>query len=90
MAHPSATEEPELPDYPSRELSIVCPQMEDDDDLAAQSCLILVTPWTVAHRAPLSVGFSRQDYCSGLPCPPPGHLPYPGMEPESHVSGIGR
>ena len=83
MAHPSATEEPELPDYPSRELSIVCPQMEDDDDLAAQSCLILVTPWTVAHRAPLSVGFSRQEHWSGLPFPSPGDLPDPGIKPGS-------
>ena len=31
-----------------------------------------VTPWTVAHQAPLSVGFSKQEYWSGLPCPPPG------------------
>ena len=42
-----------------------------------------VTPWTVAHQAPLSMGFSRQEYWSGLPFPPPGDLPNPGMEPES-------
>ena len=36
---------------------------------------------TVAHQAPLSMGFSRQEYWSGLPCPPPGHLPDPGIEP---------
>ena len=35
----------------------------------------------VAHQAALSVGFSRQEYWSGLPCPPPGDLPDPGMEP---------
>ena len=35
-------------------------------------------PWTVAHQAPLSVGFFRQEYWSGLPCPPPGDLPNPG------------
>ena len=40
-----------------------------------------VTPWTVAHQAPLSMGFSRQGYWSGLPCPPPGDLPEPGIEP---------
>ena len=34
----------------------------------------LVTPWTVARQAPLSMGFSRQEYWSGLPCPPPGNL----------------
>ena len=38
---------------------------------------------TVAHQAPLSMGFSRQEYWSGLPCPPPGDLPSPGMEPTS-------
>ena len=37
---------------------------------------LFVTPWTVAHQAPLSMGFSSQEYCSGLPCPPPGDLPY--------------
>ena len=37
------------------------------------------TPWTVARQA-LSMGFSRQGYCSGLPCPPPGGLPDPGIE----------
>ena len=42
-----------------------------------------VTPWTVAHQAPLSLGFFRQAYWSGLPCPPPGDLPDPGMEPRS-------
>ena len=35
---------------------------------------------TVAHQAPLSMGFSRQGYCNGLPCPPPGDLPNPGIE----------
>ena len=43
-------------------------------------------PWTVAHQAPLSMGFSRQEYWSGLPCPPPGDLPNPGMEPTSPES----
>ena len=33
------------------------------------------TPWTAAHQAPLSMGFSRQEYWSGVPCPPPGDLP---------------
>ena len=37
------------------------------------------TPWTVAHQAPWSMGFSRQKYWSGLPCPPPGDLPDPGL-----------
>ena len=38
------------------------------------------TPWTVAHQAPLSMGFSRQEDWSGLPCPSPGDLPNPGIE----------
>ena len=42
-----------------------------------------VTPWTVAHQAPLSLGFSRQEYWSGLPCPLPGDLPDPGVKPRS-------
>ena len=39
------------------------------------------TPWTVAPQAPLAMGFSGQEYWSGLPCPPPGDLPDPGVEP---------
>ena len=41
---------------------------------------LFVTPWTVARQAPLSMGFSRQGYWSGLPCPPPGDLPDPGIK----------
>ena len=41
------------------------------------------TPWTVAHQAPLSIEFSRQEYWSGLPFPLPGDLPNPGIEPGS-------
>ena len=44
------------------------------------------TPWTVTYRASLSMGFSRQEYWSGLPCLPPGDLPYPGIESESLMS----
>ena len=44
---------------------------------------ILSTPWTVAYQAPLSMGFSRQEYWSGLPFPSPGVLPNPGIEPGS-------
>ena len=38
---------------------------------------LFVTLWTVAHQTPLSMGFPRQEYCSGLPFPSPGHLPTP-------------
>ena len=43
----------------------------------------LLSPWTVACQAPLSMGFSRQEYWNGLPCPPPGDLPNPGIKPRS-------
>ena len=39
-----------------------------------------MTPWSIAHQAPLSMALSRQEYWSGLPCPPPGDLPDPGIE----------
>ena len=44
---------------------------------------LFATPWTVAHQAPPSMEFTRQEYWSGLPFPPPGDLPDPGIEPES-------
>ena len=44
---------------------------------------LFVTVSTVAHQAPLSMGFSRREYWSGLPCPPPGNLPDPGIKPAS-------
>ena len=44
---------------------------------------LFVILWTVAHQAPLSVGFSKQEYWSWLPCPSPGDLPHPGIEPRS-------
>ena len=59
-------------------------------DVCAHACAgsivsVSVTPWTVAHQAPLSMGFSRQVYRSGLPFPSPGNLPDPGIEPVSPV-----
>ena len=51
--------------------------------LVTQSCLTLATLWTVACQALLSMGFPRQEYWSGLPCPPPGDLPNPGIKPRS-------
>ena len=44
---------------------------------------LFATPWTVAYQGPLSMGFSRQEYWSGLPFPSPGDLPNPGIEPGS-------
>ena len=54
---------------------------------ALQSCPTLCDPMDyIACQAPLSMGFSRQEHWSGLPCPPPGDLPDPGMEPASLMS----
>ena len=47
---------------------------------------LFVTPWTVARQAPLSMGFSRQEYWCGLPCPPPGIFPTQGSNP--HLSRL--
>ena len=44
---------------------------------------LFVTPWTVTYQAPPSMGFSRQEYCSGLPFPSPGDIPNPGIAPGS-------
>ena len=44
---------------------------------------LFAAPWTVAHHAPPSMGFSRQEYWSELPFPPPGDLPNPGIKPKS-------
>ena len=48
-------------------------------------CFVL---WTVAHQAPLSMGLSSQEYWRGLPWPPPGDLPDPGIEPASLTSAL--
>ena len=55
--------------------------------LSRFSCVqLFVTLWSLACQAPLSMGFSRQEYWSGLPCPPPEDLPDPGTELESLTS----
>ena len=51
--------------------------------LVIQSRLILCNPWTIAYQAPLSMGFSSQEYWSGLPFPPPGDLPDSGIKSSS-------
>ena len=49
---------------------------------------LFATPWTVACQAPLYRGFSRQESWSGLPCPPPGGLPDPGIKHASLMSPV--
>ena len=54
--------------------------------MSAQSCPTFAIPWTATRQAALSMEFSRQEYRSGLPCPPPGDLPNPGIKLESPAS----
>ena len=54
--------------------------------LVSKLCPILVTPLTVARKAPLSMGFPRQEYWSGLPFPSPGDFLHPGIKPGSLIS----
>ena len=57
--------------------------------LVPQVCMLsrlTETPWTVAHQTPLFIGFSRQEYWSGLPCPSLGDIPDPGIKPSTLVS----
>ena len=56
--------------------------------LVAQLCPTLVTPWTVARQASLSMGFSRQEYWSGLPFPSPEDLPDPGVQVSCTADGL--
>ena len=55
-------------------------------ELSLSHVWLFATPWTIAHQAPLSMGFSGPEYWSGLPCPPPGDLPDPEIEPMSPVA----
>ena len=63
----------------------MCIRSLKERKVLVSSVWLFVTPWTVAHQAPLSMGFSRQEYWSGLPFPSPGDLPNPGIEPRSHT-----
>ena len=57
--------------------------------LSCFSCVqLFATLWTVALQTPRSMGFSRQEYWSGLPCPPPGNLSNPGIKPRTHISCV--
>ena len=58
-------------------------EMSESENEVAQSCLTLATPWTVAYQASPSMGFSGQEYWSGLSFPSPGDPPDPGIEPGS-------
>ena len=64
-------------------ISFILPCVIANSCLVAKSCPALCDPMDVAHQTPLSMGFPRQEYWSGLPFPPPGDLPHPGIKPES-------
>ena len=64
-------------------LSVTFHQNQRELSLCLSHVRLFATPWTVAHQAPPSMGFSRQEYWSGLPFPSPGDLPNPGIEPRS-------
>ena len=69
----------------------VCARTRTCTHVHAPTCMLspvqlFEIPWTIAHQAPLSMEFSRQGYCSGLPLPIPGDLPDPGIEPASLAS----
>ena len=63
-----------------------CSQVQFSSAQSLSHVRLFVIPWTVARQVPLSMGLSRQGYWSGLPCPPPGDLPDPGIEPTSLTS----
>ena len=69
--------------YPQRTESMIRRgRKKERKKVKSLSCVQLFSaPWTVAHQAPPSMGFFRQEYWSGLPFPSPGDLPNPGMEP---------
>ena len=64
--------------------AVLCVVSSSEKKVKSLSCVqLFATPWTVDHQAPLSMGFSRQEYRSGLPFHFPGDLPDPGIEPAS-------
>ena len=67
--------------FPDLNSHIICKRESESE--VAQSVWIFVIPWTVVYQASLSMGFSRQEYWSGLPFPSPGDLPDPGIKPRS-------
>ena len=83
--------------FPSSALSppgLFSPGSGEKDTMCVCACILsrfscvrlFVTPWTIAHQAPLSMGILQARILSGLPCPPPGDLPHPGIKPTSLMS----
>ena len=74
-----------LGSIPSQETTSHIPQLRVHVLSLVSSVWLFATPWTVALQPPLSMGFSRQEHWSGLPCPLPGDLPDPGIKPASYA-----
>ena len=78
-----------------KENSVICYNMDESwghqfSSVQSLSCVrLFTTPQTAARQAPLSMGFSRQEYWSGWPCPPPGDLPDPRIKPWSPATAGG-
>ena len=64
-------------------IQFVFPTVKEKKVKSLSRVRLFAIPWTVAHQAPPSMRFSRQEYWSGLPFPSPGDLPNPGIEPGS-------
>ena len=67
--------------YPSNQVTVTCGLILMRKVKLLSHVRFFVTPWTVAHQAPLSMGFSRQEYWGGLPFPSPGDFPTQGLNP---------
>ena len=83
MINPGLEHSKRLPSFIFLPLQVKQSHIMCGGSLFAKLCLTLATPWTVACQAPLSWGFSRQEYWSGLPFHSSGDLPDPGIEPGS-------
>ena len=81
--HPGPRFDPQLGNWEPTGHIVWPTTTKSKSNLVSQSCSTLCNPGTVAYQALLSMGFSRQEYWSGLPCPSPGDLPDPGIGPRS-------
>ena len=86
VVHGVAKSRTRLSDWTELMLSLLCFSNVPQSVCALSHVQHFATPWTVAHQAPLSTGFSRQEYWSRLPFSSPGDLPDPGIEPRSPTS----
>ena len=89
VVHGVAKSRTRLSDWTELMLSLLCFSNVPQSVCALSHVQHFATPWTVAHQAPLSTGFSRQESWGGLPFPTPGDLSSPGIKPLSSASANG-